>query len=201
MRKNIAIFASGNGTNFEAIASAIQKNKINAKLAFLLCDKPNAFVLKRANKLKVRAILVDRDDFCSKEDFERAIIYSLEEADINLVILAGFMRLLSRKFVKKYKNRIMNIHPSLLPAFKGAHAICDAFNSGAKVTGVTVHFVDEKVDHGPIILQERLNIEQNDTVVTLENRIHRLEHKIYPQAVNLFLSGKLKVFGRKVLKA
>jgi phosphoribosylglycinamide formyltransferase 1 len=200
MKKNIAIFASGNGTNFETIARAVKKNKINANLAFLLCDKPDAFVLKRAKKLKVRVILINRDDFYSKEDFERAIIYNLKEDKIGLIVLAGFMRLLTSKFVKKYKNRIINIHPSLLPDFKGAHAIRDAFRARAKVTGVTVHFVEEEVDSGPVILQERLPIKNTDTLITLESRIHRLEHKIYPQAVKLFLDGKLKCSGRKVIR-
>jgi phosphoribosylglycinamide formyltransferase-1 len=200
MKKNIAIFASGNGTNFEAIAKAVKKNKIKANLSFLLCDRPDAFVLKRAKKLKVRIVLVDRNDFLCREDFERAIYYCLEEAGIDLVILAGFMRLLSAKFVKKYKNRIMNIHPSLLPAFKGAHAIKDAYESGSKITGVSVHFVDEQVDHGPIILQRSLKLEKKDTLVTLEDKIHRLEHEFYPEAVNLFLDRKLRVRGGKVIR-
>jgi phosphoribosylglycinamide formyltransferase-1 len=199
MRENIAIFASGNGSNFEALARAFKNNKIKARLAFLLCDKSDAFVLKRAQKLKVRAILIVRSDFSTREDFERAISYSLEEEGINFIVLAGFMRLLSPKFVRKYKNRIINIHPSLLPAFKGAHAIKDAFESGAKTTGVTVHFVEEPVDSGPIILQETLDIKNTDTLLTLENRIHCLEHKIYPKAVSLLVNGKLKITGRKVI--
>lgn len=188
---NLAVFASGRGSNFSAIARAIKQNKIKAKLRILVCDQPQALVVKRAQILGVRVVLVKREDFASRFDFEAAIIQRLKNYKIDLIVLAGFMRLFSPDFVKRYRKRIINIHPSLLPAFKGAHAIRDAFDSQVDFTGVTVHFIDEKVDHGPIILQRKIKIRSKDTLASLEKRIHLLEHKLYPQAIKLFISGRM----------
>ncbi|MCX5698787.1 MAG: phosphoribosylglycinamide formyltransferase [Candidatus Omnitrophica bacterium] len=188
---NLAVFASGRGSNFSAIVKAIKQNKIKARLRILVCDQPQALVIKRAQIAGVRVVLVKREDFSSRLDFEAAIIQRLENYKIDLIVLAGFMRLLSPDFVKRYRGRIMNIHPSLLPAFKGAWAIRDAFDSGVDSTGVTVHFIDEEVDHGPIILQRKIKIRSKDTLASLERRIHSLEHKLYPQAIKLFISGKI----------
>jgi len=198
---NLAIFASGNGSNFSAIVKAIKQHKIKAKLVILVCDKPEAFVIKRAQKAKVQVVLVRRKDFASRDDFEAAIIQRLKSYKIGLIALAGFMRILSPDFVQQYRNRILNIHPSLLPEFKGAHAIKDAFSYKASFTGVTVHFVDERMDHGPVILQKQIKIRSSDTLVSLEKRIHGLEHKLYPQVIKLFCSGKIKLRGKKVLVA
>ena len=195
---NLAIFASGRGSNFSAITKEIKQGKIKVKLVILVCDNPEAYVIKRALRAKVKVILVNRRDFKSRADFETAIIQRLECYKIDLIALAGFMRLLSPAFVRQYRNRIMNIHPSLLPAFKGAHAIEDAFNRKSRSTGVTVHFIDEKVDHGPIILQEELEIRHSDTLTSLEKRIHAVEHKLYPQAIKLFLQGKVRIRRRRV---
>lgn len=191
--KNIAIFASGNGSNFQAIAQAVKKRKIKAVLALLVCDNPKAYVIKRAQKYKVKVALVKREDYFSKKDFEAKIAEYLKENKIDLIALAGFMRILSPEFVLSYKNKIINIHPALLPAFKGAHAIKDAFDCGVKITGVTVHFVDEKIDHGKIILQEAVAIRKSDTIEKLEARIHRLEHRLYPEAIRLFVEGKQRL--------
>lgn len=195
---NIAVFASGRGTNFQAIISAVKIGKIRANLGLLVCDMPDAYVLKRANKAGVKTALVKREDYGAKKDFEKKILACLKENKIDLIVLAGFMRILGSGIIRKYKNRIINIHPALLPAFKGAHGIKDAFDYGVKVTGVTVHFVDEKMDHGPIILQALVRIAENDTPVSLEEKIHKVEHRLYPQAINLFVRGLLKVQGRKV---
>lgn len=195
---NLAVFASGRGSNFLAIAKAVKSRKIKVNLALLVCDNPKAAVLNKAKKLGVRIALVKRQDFVSKADFEARIIQHLKENKINLIAMAGFMRMLSANFVKAYKSRIINIHPSLLPSFKGGHAIKDAFCYGAKVTGVTVHFVDEEMDHGPIILQSALEIKEKDTLASLEERIHKVEHKLYPQAIKLIVQGKLKLVGRSV---
>lgn len=189
---NLAIFASGRGSNFSAIVKAVKRNKIKAKLVILVCDKPEALVIKRAQKAKVRVILVKREDFTSRADFEAAIIQRLRNYKIDLIALAGFMRILSASFVKLYRNRIINIHPSLLPDFKGAQAIKDAFNHKVATTGVTVHFVDEQVDNGPIILQREVAITKNDTLVSLEKKIHSVEHKLYPEAIRLFINGKIR---------
>ncbi|MBI5144962.1 MAG: phosphoribosylglycinamide formyltransferase [Candidatus Omnitrophica bacterium] len=195
---NIAVFASGRGTNFSAIARAIKKGKLEANLALLVCDQPNAPVISKAKRAGVKVALVKREDFASIEDFENKIIQHLEENKIDLIVLAGFMRILGPQLVSRYQNKILNIHPALLPAFKGAHAIKDAFDYGAKITGVTVHFVDEKMDHGPIILQQAVKIREVDTLESLEKKIHQVEHKIYPQAIRLVAEGKIRIEARKV---
>ena len=195
---NIAVFASGRGSNFSAIIKAAKKGKIKGIIALLVCDNPEAGVIKRAKRSGVKVALFLKKEFASKADFENKIIQTLRENDIKLIALAGFMRLLSPGFVKMYSGRIINIHPSLLPAFKGEQAIKDAFDYGVKATGVTVHFVDELMDHGPIILQTAVKVEETDTLGSLEAKIHKLEHKIYPRAINLFLEGKLEISGRKV---
>jgi phosphoribosylglycinamide formyltransferase-1 len=195
---NIAIFASGRGSNFSAIWRAVKKGKIKANLSLLVCDNPKAAVLAKAKRAGVEIALVKREDFSTKKDFENKIIQHLEENKIDLIVLAGFMRMLTPEFVARYQNKILNIHPALLPSFKGESAIKDAFDYGAKITGVSVHFVDEKMDHGPIILQQQVEIEEDDTLEILEKKIHKIEHKLYPEAIKLFVEGKLRIEGRKV---
>lgn len=196
--KNIAVFASGKGSNFQAIIGALKKGKVKANLALLVCDNPGALVIKRAHKAGVKVLLVQRKDYASKQEFERAIIHGLKKEKISLIVLAGFMRMLSAEFVRLYRGRIINIHPALLPAFKGSQGIKDAFDYGVKLAGVTVHFVDEEMDHGPIILQEAVEISPKDTLKTLEEKIHKIEHELYPLAIQLFVKGKLRIKGRKV---
>lgn len=196
---NIAVFASGNGTNFQAIARAVRSGSIRARLALLVSDNPAAYAIERARRLGIKALVVRREDFFRSEDFEEAISRRLKKEKIGLIVLAGFMRLLSPRFVRAHKNRIVNIHPALLPSFKGTKSIKDAFEYGVKVTGVTVHFVDEKMDHGPIILQQAVPVRPRDTLRALEARIHNAEHRLYPQAIRLFVEGRLKIRGRKVL--
>jgi phosphoribosylglycinamide formyltransferase-1 len=195
---NIAVFASGRGSNFGAIAQAVRRKALKVNLALLVCDNPQAPVLAKAKKAKVEVALVKRQDFASKADFEAKIIAHLKDNNIDLVVMAGYMRMLSPGFVSAYKGRIINIHPSLLPAFKGESGIKDAFDYGVEVTGVTVHFVDEEMDHGPIILQKEVAVTQKDTLTSLEAKIHKIEHRIYPEAIRLFAQGKLKIEGRKV---
>jgi phosphoribosylglycinamide formyltransferase-1 len=195
---NIAVFASGRGTNFAAIIRAVKKGIIKANLTLLVCDNPKALALGKAKRAGVKIALVKREDFATKEDFEVKIIGHLEENKIDLIVLAGFMRILGPELVQKYNGRILNIHPALLPSFKGTQGIKDAFDYGVKVTGVTVHFVDEAMDHGPIILQAPVKIEEGDTLESLEAKIHKLEHKLYPQAIRFFVEGKLKIEARKV---
>ena len=195
---NIAVFASGRGTNFSAIIRATKLGKIKANLSLLVCDNPKAGAIGRAKRAGVKVALVLRDDFATRGEFEDKIIQHLEENNIDLIVLAGFMRLLSSEFVVRYKNKILNIHPAILPSFKGTQGIEDAFNYGVKVTGVTVHFVDEKTDHGPIILQAPVRIEEDDTLESLEAKIHKIEHKLYPEAIRLYVEGKLRIEERKV---
>ncbi len=196
--KRIAVFASGRGSNFSAITRAVKKGKLKAELALLVCDQPQAGVIAKAKRQKVPIALVKRQDYGSRDEFEKEIIRKLEENKIDLLVMAGFMRVLGQELLDKYKNRIINIHPALLPSFKGSYGIKDAFDHGVKVTGVTVHFIDELMDHGPIILQSAVKIEESDTLEFLEAKIHKAEHKLYPQAIKLFLEDKLKIEGRKV---
>lgn len=195
---NIAVFASGRGTNFSAIIRAVKKGLIKANLSLLVCDNPQAGAIARAKRAGVKVALVKREDFSTKEDFEAKIIQHLKEEKIDLIVLAGFMRIIGSGILGEYKDRIINIHPALLPSFKGAHGIKEAFDYGVKVTGVTVHFVDEKTDHGPIILEAVLKIEEADTLESVEEGIHKIEHKLYPEAIRLFVEGKLRIEGRKV---
>ena len=197
--KNIAIFASGRGSNFSAIVSAVKKGKLKVRVGLLVCDKKLAPVLSKAKKAKVKSLLIDRKDFKSKSDFEKEIIKHLSKNKIDLIVLAGFMRILGKDLIRAYKNRIINIHPTLLPSFKGAHAIKDAFEARVPFTGVTVHFIDEEVDHGPIILQESVEIKKSDTLESLEAKIHKVEHKIYPKVIRLFCEGRLKFRRGKVI--
>lgn len=196
--KNIAVFASGRGTNFSAIAKAVKSGALKANLALLVCDNPRAPVLGKAKRAGVKIALIKRESFAKKSDFESKIIEALRANRIDLIVLAGFMRMLSVDFVKRHAGRIINIHPSLLPSFKGAQGMRGAFDYGVKVTGVTVHFVDELMDNGPIILQAALKIEEDDTFSSLEEKIHRLEHSLYPEAIKLFVEGKLRIAARKV---
>ena len=195
---NVAVFVSGSGTNLQAIIDAISGGKIKAKISLVVSDKKDAYALTRAKSADIETFVLSSKGFSSREDYDKEIIKELEKKDIGLVVLAGFMRLVSTFFIKKYKNKIMNVHPALLPSFKGTHGIKDAFLYGVKKTGVTVHFVDEKLDHGPIILQESVKIEESDTLETLETKIHKIEHRLYPEAIRLFTEGKLKIENRKV---
>ena len=192
---NFAVFASGCGSNLGAIIEAVREKKISAQLTLVVSDKENAFALQRAKEANIPMVFIDPKKYSDRESFDRAIAGHLKKSAIDFVVLAGFMRILSPYFVQTYRNKIFNIHPSLLPAFKGAHAIRDAFAAGAKETGVTVHFVDEEVDHGAIILQEAVPISSQDTLETLEAKIHKVEHRIYPKAIELFARGKLKING------
>lgn len=195
---NMAVFVSGQGSNLQAIINAIKKHKIKANLSLVLSDNKNAYALKRAKRAKLKTVVIDPQPFKASEPFDSEVIKYLEEEKIDLIVLAGFMRILSPSLIAKYPNKILNIHPALLPSFKGAQAIKDAFDYGVKITGVTVHFVDEKMDHGPVILQGTVKIKDSDTLESLEAKIHKLEHKLYPQVIRLLIEGKINVEGRKV---
>ena len=196
---NIAVFCSGNGTNLQAVINAVKRGYIKAELALVVSDNPEAYALTRAKKAKIKTFVLTKKGFATREDYDKEIINKLEEEKIGLVVLAGFMRLLSPYFVNKYRNRILNIHPALLPSFKGTHGVKDALDYGVKVTGPTVHFVDEKLDAGPIIIQATVEVRDSDTEETLAERIHKKEHIIYPKAIKWFVEGKLKIQGRKVI--
>jgi len=197
---NIAVLCSGSGTNLQAIIDNVKSGHIPAKIALVLSDNKNAFALKRAKKAGIETLALNPEGYNAREDFDKELIKNLKKRNVELIVLAGFMRLLSPYFIKKYKNKIMNIHPALLPSFKGTRAIKDALQYGVKVTGPTVHFVDEHLDHGPIIAQKCVEVSDNDTEEALLGRVHKEEHNIYPEAIKLFVEGKLKLKGRKVVR-
>ena len=193
---NVAVFASGRGTNFQSIVNA---NIETADILVLVCNNPAAYAINVAKMYGIDCVLVNHKDFTTRMDFEVEILRKLEKYEIELVVLAGFMRLLTPFFISKFKNRIMNLHPSLLPSFPGMHAVRQAINYGSKVTGCTVHFVDDGTDTGPIIMQSVVQIADNDTENSLLEKIHEQEHKIYPKAIKLFCESSLIIEGRKVL--
>lgn len=195
---NFAVLASGNGSNVQAIIKAVKSKAIKAKLAVVISDKQDAYALVRARKAGVPAVFINPKDFSDRVSFDRALLKCLKEAEIDFVVLAGFMRILSAPFIQAFPNKILNVHPALLPAFKGARAIRDAFDLGVKVTGITVHFVDEEIDNGAVIAQEAVDIKPKDTLAKLEERIHKAEHRIYPKVIGLYAAGKIKVQGRTV---
>lgn len=195
---NIAVFCSGSGTNLQAIIDAHKRGDIKADLKLVVSDVPACLALERAKKAGIKTLIVERKDFKSKEDFEAEIIKNLNKEKIDLIVLAGYMRLISTDFVNQYKNKILNIHPALLPSFKGTHGIKDAFEYGVKVTGPTVHFVTQDMDAGPIILQGAIKVTEDDTEESFAQAIHKEEHKLYPKAIQLFVEGKIKIEGRKV---
>lgn len=186
---SLAVCCSGRGTNLQAILTAIRRGRLRARVAAVVCDRPGAFALERARRAGVPAVFIDPAGFRTREAFDRALSRVVERAGARLIVLAGFMRILSPWLVRRWAGRILNIHPALLPAFPGRRAVLDALRHGAKVTGVTVHFVDEKVDHGPILRQGTVPIRESDTEETLHQRIHRLEHRLYPEAIQQVLNS------------
>jgi len=177
--KHIAIFASGNGSNFEAIATAVKRGALCAEIALLVCDKPDAYVITRAKRHNIPVFVFSSAQYVDKAAYEAEILDRLCELDIEFIVLAGYMRLVGKTLLDAYPVRIVNIHPSLLPAFSGKGAIQQAYDSGAKVTGVSVHFVDAGMDTGPVIAQRRVVIEETDTLQSLEEKIHQIEHTLY----------------------
>ena len=185
--KNIAVFASGNGSNFEAIANAIKAGELRANIALLVCDRPEARVVERAKNHRVRVFSFSPKQFNTKADYEMRILEALYEAQVEFILLAGYMRIIGETLLNPYDGRIINIHPSLLPAFPGKDAIAQAFDSGVSETGVTVHYVDAGVDTGPIIAQCRVTVLPTDTLELLEKRIHQAEHTLYVQTLKEIL--------------
>jgi phosphoribosylglycinamide formyltransferase-1 len=198
MRKKIAVFASGYGSNLQALIDFGEKDDLNGDIVLVFSNNSDAFALKRAKKHKIKAVHMDPGRYANREEFENQVLAILEKDKIDLIVLAGYMFLLTPVLLNAYKQSILNIHPALLPSFKGTHGIKDAYDYGVKISGVTVHFVDEELDHGPIIMQAPVYIGSKDNIESYEEKIHEVEHKIYPLAVKLFCMGKLKIKGRKV---
>ncbi|HLF19083.1 MAG TPA: phosphoribosylglycinamide formyltransferase [Candidatus Omnitrophota bacterium] len=193
-----AVFVSGHGSNLQAIIDSVSKGEIKAQLALVFSNNPKAYALKRAEAAGIKTLFLDPKSYAAPQSFDREIHIHLKEIGIDFIVMAGYMKILTPWLVEQYPDKIINVHPSLLPSFKGANGIKDTFTYGCKVAGATVHIVDEKMDHGPIILQEAFKLTERETLESLTKRIHKAEHKILPKAIQLFAEGKLKITGRKV---
>ena len=194
MSKHIlGILCSGRGSNMQSIMAAIQSGQIKAEIGIVLTDKPEARALQVASEAGIKSVCVNRKECATQQEFEEKLVAELRAANVTLVVLAGFMRILSPYFVDAYRHQILNIHPSLLPSFGGAHAHRDVLAYGTKVSGCTIHFVDEGMDHGPIILQDTVPVLDGDTEETLAARVLEKEHILYPKAIELFVDGRLEL--------
>lgn len=194
MSKHIlGILCSGRGSNMQSIMVAIESGQIKAEIGIVLTDKPEARALQVASEAGIKSVCVNRKACSTQQEFEEKLVAELKAANVTLVVLAGFMRILSPYFVEAYRHRILNIHPSLLPSFGGAHAHRDVLAYGTKVSGCTIHFVDEGMDHGPIILQDTVPVLDDDTEDTLAARVLTKEHILYPKAIELFVDGRLEL--------
>ena len=201
---NLAILISGRGSNMEAILKSIKKNKIPVKPVVIISNKPDAKGIKIAQKLGVTTVIIESTGIKGGSwDYDKKIVSVLEKYRVTpkngLVCLAGFMRIMSPEFIRHFKGRVMNIHPAILPSFPGLHSQKQAVEYGVKYSGCTVHFVDEGVDTGPIIMQAVVKVKDNDTEESLSKRILAQEYKIYPKAIKLFVEGKIKTKGRKAV--
>lgn len=198
MKKNISFLVSGRGSNFQALAEQIQKGYINADIKAVISDKGDAPVLDKAEKMGIKSLFIDPKKFSSRESHEREVLHILHETETDLVVAAGYMRLLTPVFIEPFRNRIINIHPSLLPSFPGKNAQAQAIEHGVKIAGCTCHFIDEGTDTGPIIMQAAVSVDQGDTADTLSQKILKQEHRILGESVKLFCEDRIKIENRKV---
>lgn len=198
-RMRIAVMASGSGSNFQAIADAVRAGAIGGSLELLICDKPSAPVVERARREGIEAFAFSPRSYAAKADYELEMVQRLQERRIDLVVLAGYMRIVSNVLLEPFAGRLINIHPSLLPAFPGMNAIGQALDSGVKWTGVTVHFVDNGMDTGPIIAQQPVPLFAGDTVESAAERIQQAEHKLLPEVVQAFCEGRVTLNGRRAV--
>ena len=196
---SIGVLISSSGTNLQSIIDAVEAKKLDAKIQLVLSNKADAYGLVRAQKHGIPTEVLDHKSFSNREAYDQTVVDLLRGRGVELVVLAGFMRLLSPVFVKAYSNRIMNIHPALLPAFPGLHVQKKALEHGVRFSGCTVHFVNEECDEGPIIIQAVVPVFPDDTEETLAARILAQEHRIYPRAIQLYAERRLHIVGRKVL--
>lgn len=194
----VAVFLSGRGSNFVSLYRDSLKADANYRIETVICDRKRALGLKKAERFGIPAYYLPPRDFPLRAEYEKRIIEILGEHQIDLICLAGYMRLFGESLLRHYPGRIMNIHPALLPSFPGEHGVRDALEHGVKVSGVTVHFVDKGLDTGPIIIQEAVPVEEEDDEASLHNRVHLAEYRAYPQAIRLFAEGRLVVEGGKV---
>jgi len=195
----LGVLISGSGTNLQAIIDCAARGDLHAEVVCVISNKAEAFGLERARKHGIAAIHLDHKTFSGRSEYDAALVKTLQGLNVDLVILAGFMRIVTPVLLDAFPNRVMNIHPALLPSFPGLDAQKQALEYGAKLSGCTVHFVDAGTDTGPIILQSAVPILEGDTVASLSERIHHEEHRLYPAAIQLFAEGRLKVEGRRVI--
>lgn len=196
---NIGVLVSGRGSNLQSIIDAIEEGRLQARIRIVLSDRADAYALERAAQHGIEGFFVDPAASGSREEYDRVLLSRLREADVELVVLAGFMRVLTPLFIESFKNRVMNIHPALLPSFPGLHVQRKALEHGVKFSGCTVHFADTGVDTGPIIIQAVVPLLEDDTEESLSERILRQEHRIYPQAIRFYTEGRLRIRGRRVV--
>ncbi len=194
----LGVLASGGGTNLQSIIDQCQQQKIDAEIVLVLCNNPAAGALQRAENADIPSLCINHRDFHDRQSFDQKVVAALQEAGVELVVLAGFMRIISEVFVDAFPQRIINIHPALLPAFPGLHVQKKALEYGARFAGCTVHFVDTGVDTGPIIMQAVVPVLDDDTVETLSARILQQEHQIYPKAIQLIAEERVSIVGRRV---
>lgn len=200
----IGVLISGSGTNLQAIIDNINEGKIKGKIEVVISNRKDAYGLKRAKKMGIETLYVNRKEFNSLEEYNRKILDELYKRKIELVVLAGFLNILSQEFIEEYRGRIINIHPSLIPSFCGKGCYGDnvhkmVLDRGVKLTGVTVHFVDEGTDTGPIILQKAVVVKDDDTVESLKKRVLQVEHQLLPKAIELYCQKRISIQGRKVI--
>ncbi len=196
----IAVLASGSGTNLQNLIAQLHRGKnCDIEISVVISDRKNAYALQRAKRAGIPQEIIRSQDFKNRIEFDAAIAKKIQDYDIDLIVLAGFMKLFQTPFVRQFQNKIINIHPSLLPAFPGANAIADTLAYGVKVSGVTVHFVDEGVDTGPIIAQVAVPVYEDDDEETLHLRIQIEEHKLYPQVIKNYAQGKIEVQDHSVV--
>jgi phosphoribosylglycinamide formyltransferase-1 len=195
----LGVLASGRGSNFQSIIDSIVSGVLNARVATLITDNPEAYAIERANNHNIEALVIKPRDFSDRDSYYSQIAGELKKRGVELVILAGFMRVVGKTLIDHYRNKIMNIHPALLPSFPGLHGQKQAADYSVKISGCTVHFVDEGMDTGPIIVQAAVPAFHDDTEDTLSDRILRQEHKIFPYAIKLYSEGRISVDGRRVI--
>lgn len=197
-RTSLAVFASGRGSNFQSIIDAVESGYLNVDVRVLITDSGEAFALERATKHGIESLVSAPGEFVSRDDYFLGLVQELQARKVDLVVLAGFMRIVGKPLLDAFPNRVINIHPALLPSFPGLHGQRQAADYGVKISGCTVHFVDEGMDTGPVIIQAAVPVFFDDTEESLSERILKMEHRIYPEAIKLFSEGRLEVIGRKV---
>lgn len=198
MPLNIAILASGSGSNAQAIIDKAAAGVLDVNVCCIICNRPGAGVIERAARAGIACVVLDHKAYPDRESYDRAVVQHLQKYDARLVVLAGYMRLLSPVFLDAFSGRVINIHPALLPSFPGVHGGADALEYGVRISGCTVHFVEEKMDGGPVIIQAAVPVNPGEDIDDLMQRIHAMEHRIYPQAIQWLAQNRISVWGREV---